>query len=177
AKQAENGNPVIYLYSLADQKITPVTTDFTGSFNPVFDPDGKYLYFLSGRDFNEVLGVYDFEFANPKAIRVYAVTLRADATSPFAPQSDEVEIKKANPDEKEEAKPSTGEEKTKKPEKAESKKAGQKPEEKKPEEKKPEEKKPEEKKEAFRIDLDGIQNRVFSLPTPAESMAGLNASK
>src|SRR5208282_2708251 len=125
-------------------------------------PDGKYLYFLSGRDFNEVLGVYDFEFANPKAIRVYAVTLRADATSPFAPQSDEVEIKKANPDEKEEAKPSTGEEKTKKPEKAESKKAGQ---------------KPEEKKEAFRIDLDGIQNRVFSLPTPAESMAGLNASK
>jgi tricorn protease len=177
AKQAENGNPVIYLYSLADQKITPVTTDFNGSFNPVFDPDGKYLYFLSARDYNEVLGVFDLEFANPKAIRVYAVTLRADATSPFAPQSDEVEVKKANPDEMVEVKPSPGEEKTKKPEKAESKKAAPKPEEKKPEEKKPEEKKPEEKKEVFRIDLDDIQNRVFSLPTPAESMAGLGASK
>jgi len=28
----------------------------TNSFSPIFDPDGKYLYFLSDRDFNEVLG-------------------------------------------------------------------------------------------------------------------------
>ncbi|MGB9335312.1 MAG: PDZ domain-containing protein [Candidatus Acidiferrales bacterium] len=160
AKAAENGNGVIYLYSLADKKISPVTTDFNGSVNPVFDPDGKYLYFLSARDFNEVLGVIDFEFANPKAVRVYAVTLRADTPSPFAPQSDEVDLKKPNPDEKEEAKPAAKETK-----------------EKKPEEKKSEEKTPEEKKEPFRIDLDGIQNRVVAFPTPPEVMAGLTASK
>jgi tricorn protease len=160
AKAAENNNPVIYLYSLADKKISPVTTDFNGSFNPVFDPDGKYLYFLSARDFNEVLGVIDFEFANPKAVRVYAVTLRADTPSPFAPQSDEVDLKKPNPDEKEEAKPAAKETKDKKPE-----------------EKKAEENKPEEKKEPFRIDLDGIQNRVVAFPTPPEIMGGLTASK
>ena len=35
------------------------------------------------------MGVYDFEFSNPKATRVYVVTLRADLPSPFAPKSDE----------------------------------------------------------------------------------------
>ena len=65
-RQAENINSVINLYSLADKKITPVTTDFNNSYAPIFDPEGKYLYFLSQRDYNEVLGVFDFEFANPK---------------------------------------------------------------------------------------------------------------
>src|SRR6185437_8612876 len=95
AKAAMNGEQVLYLYSLADKKITPVTTDFNNSHNPVFDPGGKYLYFLSERDYNEVLGVYDIEFSNPKAGRVYAITLRADTPSPFAPESDEAVVKPA----------------------------------------------------------------------------------
>lgn len=158
AKAAQNGNNVVYLYSLGDKKITAVTTDFTDNRNPVFDPDGKYLYFLSQRDYNEVLGVYDFEFANPKATRVYLVTLRADTPSPFAPQSDEAEVKK-RPDANAEAKPTETEKNT--------------------EAKLEEEKKKEsaEKKEPFRVDLDGIQNRVVALPTPPESMGGLGASK
>src|SRR5207249_5982738 len=65
-KNAENFFAFVNLYSLADRKITPVTTSMTNSFVPVFDSDGKYLYFLSDRDFNEVLGNVDFEFANPK---------------------------------------------------------------------------------------------------------------
>ncbi len=84
-KNAENSYSVVHLYSLADSKITPVTTSMTNSYSPVFDPDGKYLYFLSDRDFNEVLGNIDFEFANPKTTRVYMVTLRKDETSPFVP--------------------------------------------------------------------------------------------
>ena len=48
---------MLYLYSLASAKITPVTTNFFNSNAPVFDPEGKYLYFLSDRDYNEVLGI------------------------------------------------------------------------------------------------------------------------
>ncbi|MDR3678271.1 MAG: PDZ domain-containing protein [Acidobacteriota bacterium] len=88
-RQEENNNNNILLYSLADKKITPVTTSFNSSSSPTFDPAGKYLFFVSQRDYNEVTGVYDFEFANPKADRVYVVTLRADLASPFAPKSDE----------------------------------------------------------------------------------------
>ncbi len=105
AKPAENRNDVVYLYSLTDQKITPVTDSFTNSWAPVFDPDGRYLYMFSERDYNEVLGVYDMEFSNPKATRVYAVTLRTDLPSPLAPQSDEAgpaqaEKKEQKPEEK-----------------------------------------------------------------------------
>ena len=90
----ENGNAVVYLYSLADRKITPVTNNMTNSNFATFDPDGKYLYFLSDRDFNEVLGNIDFEFANPKTTRMYVVTLRKDEPSPFPALSDEAQIKK-----------------------------------------------------------------------------------
>ncbi len=160
SKAAANGYQVVYLYSLADKKITPVTTSFNDSRNPVFDPAGKYLYFLSERSYNEVLGVYDMEFANPKATRVYVVTLRADTPSPFAPESDEAVVKK--PGAKPEAKPGAEQSgpaasaQKQKPEAAEKSAA---------------------KKEPFRIDLDGIQNRVVALPTPAESMTALGASK
>ena len=99
-KNAENGYSVVHLYSLADRKITPVTNSMTNSNSPLFDPDGKYLYFLSDRDFNEVLGNVDFEFANPKTTRVYIATLRKDEPSPFSRLSDETQVKKEeNPDE------------------------------------------------------------------------------
>src|SRR5207248_5444828 len=61
-KQSENNYAVVYLYSLSNQKSTPVTSSLNNSYDAVFDPEGKYLYFLSDRDFNEVLGNVDFEF-------------------------------------------------------------------------------------------------------------------
>lgn len=92
-KNDENLLAVVNLYSLADKKITPVTTTMFNSYQPLFDPEGEYLYFLSDRDFNEVLGNIDFEFANPKTTRVYVVTLAKDEPSPFPVQSDEAQVK------------------------------------------------------------------------------------
>ncbi len=89
AKVAQNLNSVIYLYSIADRKITAVTTSFWNSVNPIFDPTGKYLYFLSDRSFNAVPDNFDFEAVYPQTTRVYVMTLRASLPSPFAPQSDE----------------------------------------------------------------------------------------
>ncbi len=144
AKPERNGNSAILLYSLAGRRLAPVTTSFYNSRSPVFDPGGRYLYFLSDRDYNEVLGAYDFEFANPKTRRVYVVTLRAELASPFAPQSDETGAKK----------PGGGA--------AEEEKA------------KPEARAP---AQNFRIDLEGIQNRLVALPIPAGNLRGLGASK
>ena len=143
SKQASNLYGVIELYSLESGKVTPVTTDFTNSWQPVFDPEGKYLYFLSNRDYNEVVGAYDADFANPKATRVYITTLRADEPSPFAPQSDEVSVKAAASTEEQGAKPTA----------------------------KATEAKP------FRIDLDGIGQRIVALPMPVSNIDTLGASK
>ena len=146
AKAGENQNHAIYLYSVEGGKITPVTSGFTDSWDPVFGQGGKYLYFYSNRNYNEVLGVYDMEFSNPKATRVYLVTLRADLPSPFAPQSDEAGAKKA-----------------------EDSKEGKKGEEKKKESR-------EEMLKSFRIDLTGIADRVVALPIPPNNMGSLAAS-
>jgi tricorn protease len=181
SKQSENHNGVIYLYALADKKITPVTTNASDSTNPYFDPEGKYLYFLSTRDYNEVLGVYDVEFANTKAGGVYVVTLRADEPSPFPVLSDEVTIAKSPdvllpmppggqsppPQKPEATKPTTP------PAKTESAESTKKPSE--------------EEKEAapgtrpalknFRIDMEGIQNRIVALPIPPGNLQALSAAK
>jgi tricorn protease len=173
SKAAENTNGVIYLYSLASKKITPVTTSFTGSFNPIFDPDGKYLYFLSNRDFNEVIGAYDEEFSNPKATRVYVVTLRADLPSPFAPQSDE-ETPKA-PEEKKPELQNPELKNPKRPKQLTPPPGAKESKETTPQEKKGEETK--EKPEPFRIDLGGIDQRVTALPIPPGVLGSLGASK
>ena len=149
AKAAENGYSAIYLYSLADRKITPVTTSFTNSGGPVFDPEGRYLYFLSLRDYNEVLGQFDLEFANPKPTRVYVATLQKSEPSPFAPKSDE-----AGSPPIEAEKPKTTETATK----TETKPA-------------PAPAKP------FHIDLDGIEDRVVGLTIPPGNLRSLQATK
>ena len=166
-KNAENSYSVVNLYSLAAAKSTPVTTSMTNSFAPVFDPEGKYLYFLSDRDFNEVLGNVDFEFSNPKTTRIYVVTLRQDEASPFQPLSDETQIKKEeNKDElvaapvKEGGK-SAGKAETKGGKKTEGKESkGAKHNGKDEKDKKGVKEKPKE----FRVDLDGLAGRIMALP-------------
>jgi tricorn protease len=166
-KNAANRNEWLSFYSLDTAKIRPITTDFYNSHSPAFDPEGHYFYFLSERDYNEVLGVYDSEFANPKATRIYATTLRADAPSPFAPQSDEVSLKPPEvptpvpgsppgtppgtpPQTPPEAKPGAASKPTGgEAREAKSATGGE-----------------EKKKEPFRIDLDGIGDRVVALPVP-----------
>ncbi|MFT3878214.1 MAG: PDZ domain-containing protein [Gemmatales bacterium] len=125
----------VYLYNLADSKSTVVTDGFYNSNNPRFSGDGKYLFFVSARDFNATYGQNEFNYIYTNLNRIYFTTLAKSTPSPFAPKSDEVTIKE---------------------EKKEEKKA----DDKKPDEKKPEEKKP----EAMKVDLDGIIDRTLGLP-------------
>ena len=164
-KQDENGNSAVQVYSLADKKITPITNSFTNSYSPVFDPAGKYLYFISNRDFNEVLGNIDFEFANPKTARVYVVTLRTDEPSPFPALSDEVAIKK------DELGPGAA---AKEEEKNEGKDKSKEKAKKDDEKQKSDNKEP---AKDFKIDLDGIQNRVVALTMPPAQIQTLAAAK
>src|SRR5579862_28125 len=172
SKQSENLYGVLYLYSLDDKKISPVTTSFTNSWNPIFDPDGKYLYFLSTRDYNEILGVYDFEFANPLPTRVYAVTLRADTPSPFAPQSDEVSI--ASPDVLKQGAP--GATPPKEPAKKQPEKPNATPQSAQATPA-PGATPAAEAAQPFHIDLDGIGNRTIALPIPPGNLQTLAAAK
>ncbi len=93
AKPEDNGFNSLYLYSLNAQKSYKITTDFTDDYNPVFGPDGKYLFFISERDYNPMLGNYEMSYVYQSQDRIYVMSLQANQPSPFAPESDEVEVK------------------------------------------------------------------------------------
>jgi tricorn protease len=137
-KSGQNGNSSVYLYSLADRKITPVTDGFYTHHDPVFDHNGKYLYFLSHRHFYPSSSAFDNRFGYSHVDAIFAVTLQANEPSPFAPRSDEEEVKA---EKKPDAAQPAAQEKA-----AET--AAAKPAEPKP----------------IQIDLDGIQRRIVSVP-------------
>ena len=53
---------------------------------PAWDPDGRFLYFLSARDFDPVYDSLHFELSFPRGMRPYLITLRKDLLSPFLPE-------------------------------------------------------------------------------------------
>ena len=81
--------PGIWLYSLDSGKATLVSAPMNADFNPAFDPDGKYLYFVSARHENPTFSQSEFNIATLKMTGIYVATLDKDAPSPFAPRSDE----------------------------------------------------------------------------------------
>ncbi|MFO0982933.1 MAG: S41 family peptidase [Planctomycetota bacterium] len=122
-----NHNNRIFLYSVEQAKSYPVTQDFYDCLNPSFDANGDYLYFLSYRNFDARIDIFEDDHVIPNPVQVMAMQLRAGERPPF----------------------------TKAPK---------------------EDKKPDDKKE-FRIDLSGIEDRVFALPVSAGNYFYLKAGK
>ncbi|NET36158.1 MAG: protease [Cyanothece sp. SIO1E1] len=79
----------IMLYSLKDETITPLTSDRVDSYNPVWSPDGKWLYFLSDRVFQSLVaspwGLRQPEPFFDKTTKIYLVALAKGERSPFQP--------------------------------------------------------------------------------------------
>ena len=53
---------------------------------PAWDPEGKYLYFLSARDFDPVYDNLQFDLNFPRGVRPYLLTLQKELPSPFVPE-------------------------------------------------------------------------------------------
>lgn len=83
SKNTENMNEVICLYHLDDGKITPVTDNFFTSWSPSFDPEGRYLWFLSNRTFQPVMDRQDQNHIFVDMAKPYLVLLQSGVRSPF----------------------------------------------------------------------------------------------
>ncbi|MCB0045436.1 MAG: PDZ domain-containing protein [Caldilineaceae bacterium] len=62
-----------------------VTQPVLHDVRPAFDPGGRYLYFLSEREFNPVYDALHFDLGFPWGMRPYLLTLRDDLPNPFTP--------------------------------------------------------------------------------------------
>ena len=137
---------VIIVYDTETGESHQVTDNWYTASNPVFDKDGKYLFFTSARDFNPIYSWTEWNHAYQDMLGIYFVTLTKGTPSPFELQNDEVEIEKKDE------------------EKADGKKD------------KKNEKKSDAQDDAnpVKIDFDGISSRVIKLPIEAGQYWNLN---
>nr|MCU0964417.1 hypothetical protein [Burkholderiaceae bacterium] len=84
--QATSRQRAIKLCEVATQTCTLVTQPEFRDYSPSFDPQGRWLYFLSLRTYDPVYDSVQFEMSFPRAARPYLVALRAGGTAPFEPQ-------------------------------------------------------------------------------------------
>jgi len=81
--QATARQRAIKLCELATQTCTLVTQPEFRDYSPSFDPQGRWLYFLSLRTYDPVYDSVQFEMSFPRAARPYLVALQAGGTAPF----------------------------------------------------------------------------------------------
>jgi tricorn protease len=143
----------VFLYSLDQDKSWQVTDGMSDTESPVFDANGRYLYFTASTTVGLTAAGLDMTSdEHPVTRSVYAAVLSRDEPSPVAPQSDE---------DKGAAKPeSPGKDDKKKPD-ADKAKKGDKPDE----------------TPKVRVDFDGIGQRIVALPIPARNFTRLSAGK
>ena len=82
----------VYIWSLADRRLHRVTGEYFHEWNPAWDPDGEFLYYLSDRRFAPQLGSFEWNYLVDRETGVYALALRTDVEHPLPPRSDEVEL-------------------------------------------------------------------------------------
>ena len=178
ARDQENDQTAIVLYDTQEKKVRQVTSGFHDDDLPVFDPEGKYLYYRSKRVFEPLYSQSDNTWIYTNGEALVAVPLRKDVASPLAPREDEEPVKKDRPAaEKKDEKPAEEpqpEEKKDEPKKDEEKKSEVALKEQKPagdaaqpavarpgdKARPPEEKKP----KPVLIDLEGFEARGVVLP-------------
>lgn len=103
-KDMDNRHSAIYLFDAKEGKIHAVTSGYYSDSDPAFDPDGKYLYFLTDNTFTPVYSDMDNTFIYPNSTRIALVTLQDTLVSPLAPKNDTTAVKADEQGKKEEPK-------------------------------------------------------------------------
>lgn len=75
-----------------DGPLHRVTSDQAPVTSPAWDPEGRYLYALSRRDYAPLMSNFEFDYAGTGNTGVFAYALRKDTPHPFPPESDEVGV-------------------------------------------------------------------------------------
>ncbi len=145
SKAGSNKLNSVWVYSLSEGKPHILTSSRYQDFSPVFSKNGKYIYFVSDRDFNmnfqTGFSTMEFDFVYNKTARIYAIGLTKDSPPLFKDKNDMIAKKnKVKKSAKKEKKGKSGD-----------------------------------KKPAVKvaIDFDGINSRITVFPLPTGSYGGI----
>jgi tricorn protease len=151
-RDMENYHNAIFVFDYNEKKVHPITSGYYEVSDPVFDPEGKYLYVFTSQNFQPLYSDLDNTFVYPNTTQIAAIALKKTTPSLLFPKNDSV---------------ATTSEEIAKPE--------PKPDEKKQKDSIALRKMPDAK--AVVIDFDGIEQRIDILPVTAGNMGRLNAAK
>ncbi len=162
-RDLETQNSAVFLYDLEAGESHQVTSGYYSDSSPVFDPEGKYLYYFSNRNLEPVESDLDATWVYPNSTSILAVPLRQDVPSPLAPRNDEEEVKE---EEKKDEEAGSDEDR----EKSQSEQPGEEQETGDQESAPGDEKK-------IEINLEGFEERAVILPPRAGNYRNLRAVK
>jgi tricorn protease len=173
ARPIASGNNAIFVYDVKSNAKHQLTSGYFNDAQPVFDPEGRYLYFFSDRNFEPVYSDFDNSWSYPNATQIVAAPLGRDVPSPLAPKNDAESPKDEG--KKDERRATKDEQKATKDEGKKDEEKGTKDEDAKDTDKKDDGvgKKP----VPVSIDPDGFEARVVVLPPKAGNYAQLYATK
>jgi tricorn protease len=97
AGDQDNRQSAIMIYDTREKQTQRVTSGFYDDDLPVFDPDGRYLFYRSKRIFNPIYSESDNTWIYTNGQSLIAVPLRKDVASPLAPRNDEEPVKVTPP--------------------------------------------------------------------------------
>jgi len=156
SRDLENSHGAIFLFDYANHTKRQITNGYYDCSNPVFDPEGKYIYLLTNQSFNPSYSDIDNSFIYGNAAQIAAITLKKSTPSLLYPKNDTVAIQsekqepsKANTDSSKNKKGSGGSASTAKKEET----------------------------KAVDIDLDGLEYRMVIMPIPSGHYISLDADK
>ena len=149
-KDTRNYNGAIALFDTKSGKTTQVTSGYYNDGYPWFDPDGKYLYFLTNRTFEPSYSDVDGTWIYANTTNVAAASLTNEIPTPIAPENDSTAVDGGDKDEDDK-------------------------DDKKDKDKKDKDKKKDDDKKETAITLDGFENRVVILPVKAGNITAIRA--
>ncbi|MBZ5658248.1 MAG: PDZ domain-containing protein [Acidobacteriia bacterium] len=166
-----SGQHAVFVYSLDQGKSFQITDGMSDAISPSFDKNGKYLYFTASTDVAlSTAGLDMSSNEHPISRSAYVTVLSKDEASPLAPESDEEKAKdekKADAAKDKDQSKDKGKDKSKAADKGDADSKGDKDKEK-------------DKKEepvVVKIDLEGIGQRILSLPIPAKNYVNMLPGK
>lgn len=160
----------VFLYSLASHTATQITDGMSNAADPVFDPNGKYLYFTASTNNGPSDAGIDLSSLD-RTINagVYVAVLSRTTASPIPPESDDENTKK------DEEPKTAGKSDEEADQAGDGNKADAKDEKK--DDKKGDKKKSETTHKPTVVDLTDIGNRILSLPIPSRNYVELAVGK